>query len=246
MFNQIEENEDYSTTIPEPELLSIQAEEKIKVKEEPQEIQGQDLSFYQKLESPSPSLSLNKLPSVNVYIKPARKTSEHFLPYFPKSLYCQPYKYDVSVNIPTYNYQMNTIQVGLIDGETFKPINSETKPTLQIEKMTETNHPNGTTDILIRFYFILCSFHHFKRPFLFGINLVSQLDGTVNQIYTSDAFHTFARKTKDLDVWSKKRKNEAVKPEPLEIPCTKKIVTLMEQHEKSPCQPFIELDFLSM
>lgn len=250
MINLIEDNEDYTTTIPDPKLLG-QPFESFPMKQEPKEIKEEyeDINFENTVNikpelSPFTLKAVKKNPNINVCIKPARKTSEHFLSYFPKSLYCQPYKYDVSISLPTYNYQMNTIQVGLIDSETMKPLNSD-KPSLQIEKITETNHPNGTTDILIRFYFILCSFHHFKRAFIFSINLISQLDGTITQIYTSDPFHTYARKTKDLDVWSKKRKNEEMK-EQTELPCPKKIVTLMEQHEKSPIPQFVELDFLTM
>jgi len=238
MINQIEENEDYSTTIPDPNPLNEQTEF-IK----PEVILETEIPFTSTLNcSPVIGLLSKNTTNVNVYIKPARKTSEHYLSSFPKSLYCQPYKYDVSITMPTYLYQMHSLQIGLIDNETGKQIGQD-KPGVQIEKITETNHSSGTTDIQIRFFFVLCSFHHFKRAFLFVINLRDDLGGHLTQIYTSGAFHTYARKTKDLDVWSKKRKTSVKLPEEKD---PKKIVNMIQQQEKSPCQPFLELDLLSM
>jgi hypothetical protein len=216
MIHVVEETyEDYRYTVPEPTLLTKEVKLESLPNSETQITPENSIS--------SKSYSFGTSPGANkrygsltnhvrigfgthpkVYIKPARKTAECYLNHFPDSLYCQPYKYDVLVKVPTPFLQSNQLTIGLVDGETGEIPNVD-KPSIQIEKITENATNDGNTEVLYRLYFTLCSFHYNKKPFNFVVYLGTGENNT-GMIYKSKPFSTFARKSKESDVWSKKRK----------------------------------------
>src|SRR5690606_22812330 len=110
-------------------------------------------------------------------IKPARKTGKYFINYFPDKLYCSPYKYDILVKIPTTLFQSYKLAFRFLDGETGKKIktNQKGKTAVYIEKTRTSHNAEGQTEILCRVCFTVCSFHHYRRPFIFSALLKPKL-----------------------------------------------------------------------
>jgi hypothetical protein len=132
-------------------------------------------------------------------IKPARKTPRFFIDYFPEKVYCSPYKYDLLIRVPTSVYSTSNIVFGYLDAETGQEIkeNVKGKPSVDLGK-TKVTESLGVTEIQYRVCFTVCSFHHFRRPFIFTASLKPKDSNTtlVKEInfFTSKAFLTFARK----------------------------------------------------
>jgi len=129
-------------------------------------------------------------------IKPARKTPKFFINYFPEKIYCSPYKYDILIKIPTSMYTTHNILFNYLDGETGQNIkeNLKGKSAVDIGKTkVTTNH--GYTEIQYRVCFTVCSFHHYRRPFIFSA-LLQPIDKPNEEIlfFQSKLFQTFARK----------------------------------------------------
>lgn len=209
--NMLEEpSTDYTFVIPTPK--SLYAEQNL-VNILDGDNPAQDISFFVRTVGVGASPTGQIIPKRNIFlatqvlIKPARKTPDFYVSEFPDSLYCQPYKYDVLVRIPTLVYQASSLSIGLLDAETGEKISLE-KPSINVERVTETHLQSGESEILFRLYFTLCSFHYNKKQFRFTVQYVSHLDKSVHTVYTSAPFSTFARKSKEMDVWTSRPKRK--------------------------------------
>lgn len=136
------------------------------------------------------SLSTDAAPpdTIKCFIKPARKSSTYFIPYFPERLYCAPYKYDVRIHLPEDRVrdQLDNdfrFVFRLLDKETRDsiPLNTKGEPSFTMEKVTERSRMDTVLDsdvgqdtdhiCLYRVCFNLCSFHNKKKPFVFSVEL---------------------------------------------------------------------------
>jgi hypothetical protein len=141
-------------------------------------------------------------------IKPARKTTKFYINYIPSTIYCSPYKYDILVKVPTTLFQTYKLVLRFLDAETGKRIkvNQKGKPAIHTEKTKTSHNPQGQTEVLSRVCFTVCSFHHFRKPFIFAATLKPRLNGDGRSpinVFVSQPFHTFARKSsKEKDVWA--------------------------------------------
>jgi hypothetical protein len=236
------------SSIPEPtEIHHIQ--------EETMEQPNFDFDFSQVfnfLQTSSPQITVEKTPnyypeneSIQLFIKPARKTAEHFLDFIPNSLYCAPYKYDLKFLVPSTIAHTHELSFKLLDGETGVEIQSD-KGALQLEKITQSHLKNGQTQVQVRVCFTLCSFHNHKRPFTLALHAKSYVDETAFIAFISQPFHTYARKSKEMDAWGLKPKEKTK----LEVEIPKKDIKSSElkktidNYEKSPAQAFMDLDSL--
>jgi hypothetical protein len=183
--------------------------------------------------------------SIQLFIKPARKSADQFLDFVPSSLYCAPYKYDLKFLVPSTIAHTHELSFKLLDGETGVEIQSD-KGALQLEKITQSHLKNGQTQVQVRVCFTLCSFHNHKRPFTLALHAKSYVDETAFIAFISQPFHTYARKSKEMDAWGMKLKEKTK----LEVEIPKKEIKSSElkktidSYEKSPAQAFLDLDSL--
>jgi len=191
---------------------------KVENAEKPKEVKKEEESSKPQIPETVPQIITGT--DMELCIKPARKTGKYFINYFPNKLYCSPYKYDILVKIPTTLYQSYKLVFRFIDAETGKKIktNQKGKTAVYIEKTRTTHNAEGQTEILCRVCFTVCSFHHYRRAFIFSALLKPKLKDEKSpliKIFESQPFHTYARKSnKESDMWasdeddssSKKRK----------------------------------------
>ena len=141
-----------------------------------------------------------------MYIKPARKTPKYYITYFPDKIYCSPYKYDLLVQLSTDLSENNEIIFKYIDSETNEEIkhNHKNKPALEIGKTRITKKEDeNLTEILYRVCFTVCSFHHYRRPFVLKVFLKDNETEEEKLFFKSKPFQTFARKSdlEDIEAW---------------------------------------------
>lgn len=118
-------------------------------------------------------------------------------------IYCSPYKYDILIRVPTQTFQRCTLNFGYLDAETGQEIkeNIKGKPAVDLGRSKVVDE-NGMTEVSYRVCFTVCSFHHFRRPFIFTASLVpNDSDQGLKPIlfFHSKAFLTFARKNTKED-----------------------------------------------
>eukprot|EP01080_Neovahlkampfia_damariscottae_P009621 gene9621-1825_t len=255
------DNEEFSYSIPEPTLIEDHISSlKTEIKEEPFDFMNFDFSkVYQLMEenaitTPPPkniqteeaTRVLLENEKIELFIKPARKTADHYLDYLPNSLYCAPYKYDLKFLVPSTMSHTHELSFKLVDGETGEEIQSD-KGALQLEKITRSHLKSGQTQVQVRVCFTLCSFHNHKRAFTLGLYAKSYLDDSYFAAFMSTPFHTYARKSKEMDAWAVK----PIKKERLEVqiptvkkPSSTEISKLIDICEKTPTKAFSDLDSL--
>eukprot|EP01080_Neovahlkampfia_damariscottae_P006788 gene6788-10952_t len=140
-----------------------------------------------------------------LYIKPARKTPKYYIPYFPEKIYCSPYKYDLLVQIPTDLNEKSEVVFVYLDSETNEEIsfNHKNKPALDIGKTRVTQKDEKITELLYRVCFTVCSFHHYRRPFILKAFLKDKETEEEKLFFRSKPFQTFARKNdlEDIEAW---------------------------------------------
>jgi len=116
-----------------------------------------------------------------VYLKCAKEKDSEYSLYFPNSLLCQPYKYDLKIS----GYGLNdTLKVALLDEETLQPINNS----CSVESLNFIDQ-----EAIIRFSFSTTSYKEKK-----GFKILVTLNG--KQIFLSTSFKTFARRKEEKKV----------------------------------------------
>jgi hypothetical protein len=223
-FDQEQEEFSIECLLPEPQPLQYKSEEKQK------KLTHGDKDFsniYEILSKKTPRIPetkqhptdgkviLQKMATLpehisdkpQLYIKPARKTPKYYISYFPDKIYCSPYKYDLLIQIPTELYEKYEVEFTYIDSETNEPIpfNHKGKPALDVGKTKiTTRDEDKVTEILYRVCFTVCSFHHYRRPFILKVSLKNpNLPEEEITFFKSQPFQTFARKNEmeDTDAW---------------------------------------------
>jgi hypothetical protein len=215
LFTKIDSlKKNYSSLIPEPKLLENDNKElNLEYINEESEFKNEYCMIKEKfVDKPQkkienivniPNFLQNK--QVLLLLKPARKPTTSFITYFPRKIYCSPYKYDIYVKISEELDQNYDIKFNFIDSEDGTKIltNSKNKDSIIYGK-TKKNKISGFIEYNFRVCFTVCSFHHFKRAFIFIAELKKK--NNENEILTffkSNPFTTFARKNEnDLDAWN--------------------------------------------
>lgn len=128
-----------------------------------------------------------------VNIKPARKKPTYYMDTFPTKLYSIPHKYDVLITMPSSLYIQGEISVVLVGGMSGKKINHK-KEAIQVEKMSIAHCSCGKTEIILRLFFTVCSYHYNKKSFIFVVNSTSHVDRSIKCLYKSTFFSTYMRK----------------------------------------------------
>lgn len=223
-LNQVDNEEFVDYSVPEPKLLQEEEKKRIKLEKELEiqqyeekmaemkEIYQNEMKIkteeYKKrearkeLKKEDTAIVKIEIPSkegkieATLKIKPARKTPKFFINYFPEKIYCSPYKYDILVKIPTSIYAHYNVIFNYLDAETGQNIkeNLKGKTAIDIGKSKITSS-HGITEIQYRVCFTVCSFHHYRRPFIFTASLQSQEKPEQEILFfQSKPFQTFARK----------------------------------------------------
>jgi hypothetical protein len=243
-FDQEQEEFSIECLLPEPQPLQNKSEEKKKLTHDDKDLSN----IYEMLKKPRITeakqppvegkvmIQKLKLPEQStekpqLYIKPARKTPKYYIAYFPDKIYCSPYKYDLLIQLPTELYEKYEIEFTYIDSETNEPIpfNHKGKPALDIGKTKiSTRDDEKTTEILYRVCFTVCSFHHYRRPFILKVSLknINHPEEEIN-FFKSQPFQTFARKNEyeDTDAWISDEEEE-------EVPKRRRKIKIEEDEEE--------------
>lgn len=220
-------------SVPEPKLLQDEEDKRKKEQEmKSLEVESNNASNHDKLKvdehkkkeirkdtkKEEANLIKVELPSkegkfeASLKIKPARKTPKFFINYFPEKIYCSPYKYDILVKIPSTIYAHYNVIFNYIDSETGQNIkeNLKGKSAIDIGK-SKITQSHGITEIQYRVCFTVCSFHHYRRPFIFTASLQSQEKPEQEILFfQSKPFQTFARKNikEDEVAWMSEEEEE--------------------------------------
>jgi hypothetical protein len=124
------------------------------------------------------------LQKFSVFLKPAKAREDQYEGGdFPKSLLCNPYKYDLKIQGDLLD-ENTDITLELVDAETKKTPNSSKRGIT-----VETVEKNSKRERVIRFTINLCSFHFRRRAFRIAV-----LCSGGKQLYLSTPFRTYARR----------------------------------------------------
>jgi hypothetical protein len=204
-------NKNYSNLIPEPQLLEKKENENEKFNEQ----KLKDKNTPKKIENIINLPNYLKNKQVVLLLKPARKPTNCYMTTFPKKIFCSPYKYDIYIKINEETDENYEIKFNFIDSEEGTKIllNSKQKDSITYGK-TKKNKTSCFVEYNYRVCFTVCSFHHFKRAFIFTAELKKKDGNEIFEFFKSNPFTTFARKNEnDIDVWNEENEEELIEKE---------------------------------
>jgi hypothetical protein len=214
-FIDEESLENILTVIPEPVLLERIKLQQVYVKPSQSELVKVQENIVNKRDIQFMNITEK---DVELYLKPARKPTNSYVTTFPSKIYCSPYKYDIFVRIKEELDDIYEIKFRFIDSETNEIIktNNKKKEAILIGK-TKTQKNQNQIEHHYRVCFTVCSFHHFKRSFIFQAELKPKNKQNTDKIifFKSGLFTTFARKNEnDVNEW--KEEDEVLNEESTE------------------------------
>jgi len=138
------------------------------------------------------------LQKFSVFLKPAKAREDQYEGGdFPKSLLCNPYKYDLKIQGDLFD-DNTELKLELVDAETKKTPNSS-KPGITVEAVEKYSN----RERVIRFSINLCSFHFRRRAFRIAILCTGG-----KQLYLSTPFRTYARRREHTSNESPRKKQK--------------------------------------